>query len=258
MPLEFATAIGRYGHSMVRNIYEQWNRRVNEVTVDDFADLSYRNSGDGLNSVARAVPVKWINNWLRLLDFSETCLGPSELAPIMANRIDTNLAKPLSDLSNRLLASPPSDQTETFNLAARTLLQVNWCHLKSAQQGLEILNTSFKKMTAPPTPISLLAPDEICKADRAEAGVFNAYPELHTLTPLWFYMLREAEIKACGRHLGPFGGRIVMETIHAAIEASDISILDGKKWAPSFATRGHFTFADMVAFSGNPDPLDGY
>ena len=36
---------------------------------------------------------------------------------------------------------------------------------------------------------------------------------LHKRTPLWFYVLREAQVQAGGEHLGPVGGRIVAEVI---------------------------------------------
>ncbi len=36
---------------------------------------------------------------------------------------------------------------------------------------------------------------------------------LNERTPLWFYVLREAQVTAGGEHLGPVGGRIVAEVI---------------------------------------------
>ena len=210
--------------------------------------------------------MSWIHNWFNLLDFSHPSYGYVGLKPIMANRIDTNLAAPLGALPNKLLDGPnrpdppcPLPPSGDFNLAVRTLMQTSWCYLKSAQDALQILNDHLAKMKSPLPPIEALKPDEICDAARAgEARVFECYPQLRMHTPLWFYMLREAEKKAGGQHLGPFGGRIVMETIHAAIEASSISILDDNGWKPTLGARAHcgqFTFADLVAFAGSPNPL---
>jgi len=42
-------------------------------------------------------------------------------------------------------------------------------------------------------------------------------------TPLWFYILREAELN--GGRLGGVGARIVAETFHRAIEGSAVSIV---------------------------------
>ena len=48
-----------------------------------------------------------------------------------------------------------------------------------------------------------------------------------------------------------------METLHAAIEASEISILDGTDWKPTLprASQNEFTLPDLIALSGNPDLL---
>jgi hypothetical protein len=266
MPLEFAAALGRFGHSMIRHCYAPWNQKLGRtpVTLSDFIDQSYRNSGDCLSEAGRRIPARWINDWFNLLDFSDTAYGPSH--PIMANRIDTNLAAPLGVLPNKLLDDPlrpdppcPLLPSGDFNLAAQTLMRVSWCHLMPAQDALSILNTNLANLVPPQPPIVLLKPDEICDARKPEeAKAFANHPELRTKTPLWFYMLREAEKRAGGRHLGPFGGRIVMETIHAAIEASSVSILDGNSWVPTLGPRarsGQFTFADLVAFAGDPNPL---
>jgi hypothetical protein len=83
----------------------------------------------------------------------------------------------------------------------------------------------------------------------------DGQPRLLDHTPLWFYLLKEAEIVAGGRSLGPLGSRIVMETLHAAIEAARPSILDeGDGWRcdsrlePQEERR--YAFADLLEFSG--------
>lgn len=240
---------------MIRNNYPLWNRLRRDVTLSDFIRLSYRNSGDFLFEQGYAIRRDWPIDWLDLLDFSGTALRHWAPAPVMANLIDTRLAEPLGHLPNKILESPPN-VTGEFNLAAQTLLRGRWCHLASAQCGLEKLNNALAQKDA----IAPLTRNEICDVSRdPKSGAFEDHLELFDKTPLWFYMLREAEVKAGGRHLGPFVGRIVMETIHAAIAASEISILDGNGWTPTLprAERDRFTFADLVAFAGNPDPLGG-
>ena len=56
-------------------------------------------------------------------------------------------------------------------------------------------------------------------------------------TPLWFYILREAELNQ-GRLKG-VGARIVAETFHRAIEGSRISIVRDPALAPDARTRQH-------------------
>jgi hypothetical protein len=75
---------------------------------------------------------------------------------------------------------------------------------------------------------------------------------LETHTPLWLYVLAEAEITSNGEKLGPFAGRLVLEVFHALIEASPVSILDAPDWRSQLPsqTSSRFTLADLVAFAG--------
>ena len=50
-------------------------------------------------------------------------------------------------------------------------------------------------------------------------------------TPLWFYILREAELE--GGKLRGVGARLVAETFHRAMEGSEFSIVRDKAWRPS-------------------------
>ena len=77
--------------------------------------------------------------------------------------------------------------------------------------------------------------------------------ELRKRTPLWYYILREATFRgAFGSHLGPMCSRIVMETIHAAIEAAPGNIISGTPFVTAGrlpvqpAQREKFLFADMI------------
>jgi hypothetical protein len=66
-----------------------------------------------------------------------------------------------------------------------------------------------------------------------------------TETPLWFYVLREAE--KLGGRLGAIGGRIVAETFHRAIEGSRISFLHEPNWRPTGGRHpGGFGMVDLL------------
>jgi hypothetical protein len=53
-------------------------------------------------------------------------------------------------------------------------------------------------------------------------------------TPLWFYVLKEAEVRANGNSLGPVGSRIVAETLIGQIRADDGSYLNQPGgWSPA-------------------------
>lgn len=75
--------------------------------------------------------------------------------------------------------------------------------------------------------------------------------ELAGKAPLWYYVLKEAEVLADARHLGPVGGRIVAEVLVGLLVNDTHSYLNE---APDFtptlpATRKDaYTIADVVAF----------
>jgi hypothetical protein len=72
-------------------------------------------------------------------------------------------------------------------------------------------------------------------------------------TPLWYYLLKEAEVVEGGRRLGPTGGRIVAEVLLGLLEADSSSFLrrapDWKPELPS-AKPGRFTMPDLLRFAG--------
>ena len=81
-------------------------------------------------------------------------------------------------------------------------------------------------------------------------------------TPLWYYILKEAEMKAGGNTLGPMGSRIVAETIIGLIRADRNSYLNSAQpWEPSLGVllppdqthqepRPIRTIMDMLRFAG--------
>jgi hypothetical protein len=75
-------------------------------------------------------------------------------------------------------------------------------------------------------------------------------------TPLWFYVLREAELN--GGRLAGVGARIVAETFHRAIEGSETSIVRDPRWRPTLGpNRDTFRMVDLLlfAFEGRKDLL---
>jgi hypothetical protein len=68
-------------------------------------------------------------------------------------------------------------------------------------------------------------------------------------TPLWFYILREADILGDGDRLGPVGGRIVGEVLVGMLEADPEGFLGvDPKWKPTLpAAEGSYGLADLLA-----------
>jgi hypothetical protein len=67
-------------------------------------------------------------------------------------------------------------------------------------------------------------------------------------TPLWFYILKEAEQRGGGDRLGPVGGRIVAEVLIGLLRADPASYLSLEPdWEPTLPTAGPgFGLADLL------------
>jgi len=79
---------------------------------------------------------------------------------------------------------------------------------------------------------------------------------LRERTPLWFYILREAQVIAAGEHLGPVGGRIVAEVIIGLITGDGKSYLrQDPDWTPTYGPGGSFTAVDLLKAASVVVPL---
>ena len=145
-------------------------------------------------------------------------------------RIDTKLSTALFDLPGFL----PGD---VQSLAQRNLLRHLTFSLPSGQ-------SVAKAMSLP-----VLDPIH-----------FNDLKTLnfHHRTPLWFYILREADVEEDGRQLGAVGGRIVAEVFIGLLQGDALSYLEQDPgWTPTLPsdTTGMFTMIDMLKFAGVVAPL---
>jgi hypothetical protein len=72
-------------------------------------------------------------------------------------------------------------------------------------------------------------------------------------TPLWLYVLKEAEVLENGNRLGPVGGRIVGEVLVGIIDADPESFRSvDPSWTPTLPSRepGSFGIADLLVPAG--------
>ncbi len=73
--------------------------------------------------------------------------------------------------------------------------------------------------------------------------------------PLWFYVLREAERRRGGAHLGPVGGRIVAEVLLGIMAGDSFSFLRTEPtWepvlpAPISGGQDRWSMADLLAYA---------
>ena len=238
MPVEFSVAAYRFGHSMVRGEYEL-NDNVQNVPIfaqDPEPDLR------GF----RERPAGHVIQWARFFAFpgSQVDLQPARL-------IDMKLAFGLHILPEVVTESEanPAVDARIHALAERNLKRGKALGLPSGQAVARRMG---------------LAEDLILHAgDLASAGDPVATPLPKHLvevfgqdTPLWFYILKEAEVLNAGHHLGPVGGRIVAEVFLGLLHGDPFSYLGVQpNWRPKGgmfgAPRdGEFAFADLLRFAG--------
>ena len=95
--------------------------------------------------------------------------------------------------------------------------------------------------------------ERLAAADVSELSAYGV--GLDQSTPLWYYVLKEAEVIADGLTLGPVGGRIVAEVIIGVLQRDPGSILAQRRWRPTLPTRGgrvtgDFGMVDLLTLAG--------
>lgn len=238
MPLEFSVAAYRLGHSMVRNSYS-WNKIFHnaETSFKLFFRFTHLSGDIGAEGGLPTFPSNWIADWRRMFPLEEAIGFPAFLRGTdTANRqIPLNFAKKIDTTIALELGALPKGGG---NLASRNLIRGSRNGLPSGQDVAgEIIRLGDIKTKTLTADEMLDGLDEL-KRNAVTGG------EFHMKTPLWFYLLREAEI-AGGNHLGRVGSRIVLETFLALIRCSVTSI-----FAPSAKEPGK-----LLVFSPERSPL---
>jgi len=268
MPLEFSVAAYRLGHSQIRALY-QWNRVFNGegpgapatlLQLFTFSGTSGNfEGGSGLpqlddpdSGTVDTLPTNWVADFRRLFDFTEADrpdLAPGAGGGNVAKRVDTLLVNPLTQLPAGAFEGRGRQVADLHrNLAFRNLTRANMVRLASGQQMASLFNQP------PLTAEQILDGNGGVVLDSLTGQQRAAVVEA---TPLWFYVLREAEVG--NGLLGPVGGRVVAEVFHRAMEASRTSIVREPWWRPVFGPDADtFRMTDLLlfAFEGKADLLN--
>ncbi len=246
MPIEVSIAAYRLGHSMVRGAYN-WNRIFDHG--DGTLDLLFEFSGtSGTLGGALRLPTIWVADLRRMYNFGEAGRANLKVPPAKFNRakrIDTRLAAPLRNLPPGSFGGAAADRdTPRANLAFRNLMRARMVRLATGQQ-------MANAMAAAGLDVTRLTRTEL--RDGRNGAELDGIPTAQRQallrdTPLWFYILREAELHR-GRLHG-VGARIVAETFHRAMEGSEWSIVRDTAFRPTLGPDSStFRMVDLLLFA---------
>jgi hypothetical protein len=246
IPVEFSGAAYRLGHSMVREAYSH-NRiftfgGVAPATLGllfQFTGLSGGITGDlAPNPPTSPTPIpvlssNWIIDWRRYFEVLPS--NPSGVLLNPSRKLDPFVVPALHTL-------PGGGGSLPFRNLKRGVM----LGLPSGQDVAKLMKIS-----------NALTPDEI--ASGTDGAVAKKHG-LHEKTPLWYYILKEAEQRGNGERLGPVGATIIAEVFVGLVHGDHTSYLwlKGKKWKPELPSKvaGEFTMADLLRFVGDISPID--
>lgn len=233
LPIEFSVAAYRFGHSQIRPSYRlnfgpDGGQPFFAFLFDDTQDPNDPNPIDlrgGKRAARRFV------DWQTFFNFGDGNFRPNK-------KIDSKLSSVVMLLPGSRGPAPglPSDGVQS--LASRNLMRhVNF--------GIPSGQAIARRMGVPaltPTQLDMLTPFGMEKS-----------------TPLWLYILKEAELMEDGLRLGPVGGRIVGEVFIGLLKADESSYMAAEPgWTPVLPsdTPGDFRMTDMLKFAGVVPPLN--
>jgi hypothetical protein len=224
IPVEFQGAAYRFGHSQVRPSY-----RANFTSINGgaFFAMIFDPAGDG-----QADPVdlrggrrarRRFIGWPTFFNFGDGNSRPNK-------RIDTKISTALFRLPLPAIAG--SELTITALPQRNLLRHLTW----SLPSGQAIAGAAGLPAISAP--------------ELRGYGV-----GLDTSTPLWYYVLKEAEVVENGLRLGPVGSLIVGEVFIGLLQLDASSFLrTNPSWRPTLPRRdgstGDFRMVDLLTFAG--------
>jgi hypothetical protein len=236
IPVEFSAAAYRLGHSMVRAEYS-YNRVFNPGPIHlGTATLARLFQFTGQSGQEVPVPSNWIIDWRRFFDGLPKVPG-FDTHFNRSRRLDPFVTGALHDLPL------PDTEPDLRSLPVRNLL-------RGASLGLPSGQAIARRMRLP-----ALTPADVATGPDGRVAREQG---LDQESPLWFYVLKEAQKLEGGLRLGPVGSTILAEVFVGLLQGDPASFLyRDPAWTPTLpgATPGCFTMADLLTLVGELNPL---
>ena len=235
IPIEFSVGAYRFGHSQIRPSYrlnfgrpDRGHSPFFAFTFDDAQDPNDPDPNDFRGG--KRAPRRFVD-WQTFFNFGDENFKPNK-------KIDGKLSSVVMLLPGSRGPAPGLPGDGVQSLASRNLMRhVNF--------GIPSGQVIARRMGLP---VLTQAQLESLASDGLDRN-----------TPLWLYIMKEAEVMENGLRLGPVGGQIVGEVFIGLLKADETSYLASRpNWTPVLpsAIPGEFRMTDLLTFAGVVPPLN--
>jgi hypothetical protein len=216
-----------------------------------FRELFSFTGGDKLGlTITGSTFTRLVSNWP--IEWDRFTSATPTFPDRLARKIDTHLAHPLSILLKEGNTEAEPMKSILKQLADRNMRRGYRLNIPTGQSTVAALNAFDASQHggakdgshAESSPIRPLTATELASG----TGSALATEGFADATPLWYYVLKEAEVLAGGNHLGPLGSRLVCETLIGLIVQDPESYWHAATpgtWTPAATPVGGQVVSDM-------------